>query len=423
MRRTTAFHLTAFFSVCLLTTLLPVRVTAGQTNGKHDSVAFGYPLRIPPEISGSFAELRTAHFHGGLDFRTQQREGLRVYSAAPGKIIRVSVSKVSYGKALYVRHANGDITLYAHLSEFSQPMKRLVKKAQKKSGRYETELTNLHIKTKPNKPIALSGNTGASGGPHLHFEIMRDTFRLNPACYGLPISDSAAPNLLYLALYSQRTPPDSSLVGLSLFNPDSVLRQSWMDAPALDYQMEKIVRKEYDSIAALLQQSADTSVSIDPPFLTLFNKADSLQWQASYFRTDHLPDTLFLHAATAFGICALDSIHRMPFHYGLYKLSFVVRDEINGQQDTLAAYELDRLPIAVFKDLDRHIDLPFYRKTGKRLEKSWLEPGQSRTPYRKMQNRGVFVPCQGKKYTLFIHTEDLAGNATLLQIPLVGKSR
>ncbi len=421
MKRTVAFHTIALFSLCFWTVILFGRAEARPTERKPDSVVFGYPLRIPPEISGSFAELRTAHFHGGLDFRTQQREGIRVYSAAPGEIIRISVSQVSYGKALYVRHNNGDITLYAHLSEFSQPMRRLVRKAQKKNSRYEVDLQNLQIKTKTKKPIALSGNTGSSGGPHLHFEIIRDTFRLNPACNGLPISDSAVPNLLYLALYSRLTPPDSNFAGLSLFNPDSVLRQVFMDAPALDYQMEKIVQKEYDSISTLLQHLTDTSVSTEPPFLTLFNEADSLQWKTSYFRADGLPDTLFLHSTSAFGICALDSIHRMPFHYGLYKLSFVIRHEDNGQQDTLAAYELDRLPIAVFKELDRHIDLPFYRKTGKRLEKSWLEPGQTRTPYRVINDRGIFTPRQGQAYTLFINMEDVAGNRTLIQVPLVGK--
>lgn len=421
MKRTTAFQIIVLFSVCFLTVFLFGQAEAKPTERKRDSVAFGYPLRIPPKISGSFAELRTAHFHGGLDFRTQQREGIRVYSAAPGEIIRIGVSKVSYGKALYVRHNNGDITLYAHLSEFSQPMKRLVKQAQKKTGRYEVDLQNLHIKTKSRKPIALSGNTGSSGGPHLHFEIIRDTFRLNPACNGLSISDSAVPNLLYFALYSRLTPPDSNFIGLSLFNPDSVLRQMFMDAPSLDYQMEKIVQQEYDSISALLQHLTDTSISADPPFLTLFNEADSLQWKTSYFHADGLPDTLFLHSTSAFGICALDSIHRMPFHYGLYKLSFVIRHEENGQQDTLAAYELDRLPIAVFKELDRHIDLPFYRKTGKRLEKSWLEPGQTRTPYRLTSNRGVFSPQKGLSYTLLVNMEDVTGNRTLLRVPLVGK--
>ena len=419
--KTPSFKTFLSFSLWLLTALLYCHAAAKPKERKRDSVVFAYPLRIPPEISGSFAELRTAHFHGGLDFRTRQREGIRVYSAAPGEIIRANVSKVSYGKCLYVRHSNGDITLYAHLSQFAPPVRKLVKKAQKQSGNYEVDLPDLHIRTTGKRPIALSGNTGSSGGPHLHFEIIRDSFRLNPACNGLFISDSAAPNLLYLALYTKIIQVDSALTQLSLFNLDSARRQAFMDAPALDYQMEKILQREYDSISVLLARLSDTASSKEPPFLTLFTKADSLSWKSSYFRTGCLPDTLFLHTASAFGICALDSIHRMPFHYGLYRLSFVVRHEDSKHQDTLAAYELNRLPIAVFKELNRHIDLPFYQKTGKRLEKSWLEPGQTHTPYFKTHNRGVFTPLRGKQYTLIINTEDLAGNRRELQLPLVGK--
>jgi len=53
---------------------------------------FRSPLDIPLLLSGSFGELRSNHFHTGLDFKTQQKEGFKVYAAADGFISRIKIS-------------------------------------------------------------------------------------------------------------------------------------------------------------------------------------------------------------------------------------------------------------------------------------------------------------------------------------------
>ena len=149
---------------------------------------FRSPLDIPMQLSGNFGELRPNHFHAGFDFKTQQREGLSVYAAADGYVSRIKISTFGNGKTIYVTHPNGYTTVYAHLQKAVGPIQELIKRRQ-----YEEKSFEVEIFLKPNELvvtkgqlIALSGNTGASEGPHLHFEI-RDSkteFIINPLFFG-----------------------------------------------------------------------------------------------------------------------------------------------------------------------------------------------------------------------------------------------
>ena len=91
---------------------------------------FRSPLDIPLQLSGNFGELRTNHFHAGLDFRTQQKEGFNVYSAAEGYVSRIKISSYGYGKAIYVTHPNGFTTLYGHLQKASPRLEKFLNAKQ-----------------------------------------------------------------------------------------------------------------------------------------------------------------------------------------------------------------------------------------------------------------------------------------------------
>lgn len=442
--------------------------TSAAQNWRHperDTVIYRYPMRIEPEISGSFAELRATHFHGGMDFRTRQREGIKVYSAAPGYIVRATVERASYGNALYVWHPNGTLSIYGHLKKFSQPVKRKVKRLQRQSGQFEVSLDNLYVKTRKNRAIARSGNTGASGGPHLHFEILKDSMRLNPACWGLEIPDTVAPELLWFAFYSSSAAghADTSLLRhheeaqkrLNAFNEarqgkqgdldsETGILAEYMGSPLLDYRMQQALEQERDSLRRCVlslndtlpsRNMADLRLRLPSPHQT--DPSDPGNWHGWYYKYENLPDTLFINAASAFGLCALDRIQEMPFHYGLYRLAFLIdwdepiggkqsngtpaaeRGRNPGFQDTIASYQLDYLPVATCKAIRQHIDMPFYRATQNRLEKSYLEPGQSLTPYRILQNRGIFQPKPGSQGRLVIIAEDIAGNRSTIRIPFI----
>ena len=157
---------------------------------------FKNPLDITLVLSGTFAELRSNHFHSGLDIKTQQREGLKVYAAAAGHVSRIKVSHWGYGKALYITHPNGYSTVYAHLQKFGPKIEAYIKKLQYEKESYEVEvfpeITDLLIEQ--GDIVAYSGNTGGSQAPHLHFEIRDKSQRpINPMLFGIDIKDTRAP--------------------------------------------------------------------------------------------------------------------------------------------------------------------------------------------------------------------------------------
>ena len=157
-----------------------------------------YPLPGTPLLSGNFFELRGTHFHAGLDFKTGGKEGLPVICVKDGYLARVCVSPTGYGNALYLAHEGGITTVYGHLRRFVPRVARLVRDMQyrKESFAVDTVLLADSIFFHAGDTIAYSGNTGSSGGPHLHFEI-RDTESesiLNPQRY-LFIPDETAPTV------------------------------------------------------------------------------------------------------------------------------------------------------------------------------------------------------------------------------------
>jgi len=159
---------------------------------------FRNPLDVTLVLSGTFAELRSNHFHSGLDIKTQQREGLNVYAAAEGYVSRIKISHFGYGKALYITHPNGYTTVYAHLRKFAPKIEEYIKTQQYKKETFEIELfPELETLTiVSDEIVAFSGNTGGSGGPHLHFEIRDKQERpINPMLFGIDIEDSQMPRI------------------------------------------------------------------------------------------------------------------------------------------------------------------------------------------------------------------------------------
>jgi hypothetical protein len=131
------------------------------------------PFDFPIVLSGNFGELRPNHFHSGIDFKTQQQEGKPVHAAQAGYVSRVAVSPWGYGNVIYMTHPDSAITVYAHLQKFEPNLARYVKTKQ-----YEMESFQVDLSLPPGQfafahgeVIAYSGNSGSSGGPHLHYEI------------------------------------------------------------------------------------------------------------------------------------------------------------------------------------------------------------------------------------------------------------
>ena len=175
---------------------------------------FSAPLDTPLILVGTFGEIRNDHFHSGLDLGTGEQEGVPVMAAADGYISRIKVSADGFGKALYVTHPNGYVTVYGHLQKFTAPVNELVRTTQYSQQKFEIELfpKSKDFKVTKGEVIAYSGNTGGTTGPHLHFEIRDEETEepINPLLFGLRVTDNIPPEIKNVRVFPMR---EAGIVG------------------------------------------------------------------------------------------------------------------------------------------------------------------------------------------------------------------
>lgn len=163
------------------------------------------PVKNTILLSGNFGELRATHFHSGIDIRTGGAEGWPVICVKDGQLVRVSVSPTGYGQALYIEHPDGTTTVYGHLQRFVPCIAEKVRKLQyqRESFRIDEDFKGEQLFFRQGDTIAFSGNSGSSGGPHLHFEV-RNTqteHTINPLRY-YAVRDTRPPVARMLYLYT-----------------------------------------------------------------------------------------------------------------------------------------------------------------------------------------------------------------------------
>lgn len=199
----TTRYLRHFATLILL--LLCVVTTLQAQQQTYPTDYFKHPLQLPVSLAGDFAEIRPNHFHSGLDLRTGGKEGEKVYAPADGYVSRINISAWGGGKILYITHPNGYRTVYMHLSAFCGEIGQFVHNYQYAHHVYafDIDLPKDSIKVKQGQLVALTGNTGGSSGPHLHYDIRyaSNDQAINPLYFGIRYTDPIAPTIENIKIY------------------------------------------------------------------------------------------------------------------------------------------------------------------------------------------------------------------------------
>ncbi|MBC8768060.1 M23 family metallopeptidase [Arenibacter sp. BSSL-BM3] len=323
---------------------------------------FRSPLDIPIILSGTFGELRSNHFHSGIDIKTQQRQGLPVYSIGDGAITRIKVSEWGYGKALYIAHPNGYTSVYGHLQKFSPDIEAYVKKIQYQKKSFEVEIFPDFSELKPQKGelIAYTGNTGGSAGPHLHFEIRSSASEMptNPLLHGLDVRDATDPTLLSVYAYP--------------LSENAQVNQS----------QEKIKLKYH-------RQSDGT----------------------------FLADKVTALGTIGFGINTFDRQDLAANQNGVYS----VKQVVNGKLYT--DYDFETFSFTESRYINTLIDYDHFSTNRERIQKCFKDDSNLLGIYRTIYNNGKIEVSEGLSYNVEILINDLAGNLTKLIIPVEGKQQ
>ncbi len=344
------------FLVLYVFSMLHSFAAPGNDSVVYPQNYFRAPLDIPLTLSGNFGEPRGTHFHTGLDFKTNNVEGLKVYAAADGYITRINVSPSGYGNALYVRHPNGWVTVYGHLKEFAPQIMERLRKEQyaKQSFSVDFSLSASEIPVKKGEVIARSGNTGSSGGPHLHFEI-RDIYDqvYNPQLFGIQIKDEVKPEVSFLEFY-----PMDSLKGKSKNYRVKLYNHEGLHVP-----------KEY-----LIKLNA---------------------------------------SKVGFSVNTLDRMSGSTNTLGIYNMTVFDNDQM------IYEYQQDKLSFSVTRYVLSQIDYAIYKnESHKFFHKCFVEPGNHCPIYSNLVNQGVVDLSDGLVHPIQIEVQDFVGNTSFIKFDL-----
>lgn len=334
------------------------------SNNKYPLVDFRSPLDIvPPALAGSFGELRPNHFHSGMDYRTNQREGYPVYAIADGYISRLRVQNSGFGLALYINHPNGYTSVYGHLQRFNPKIATQVKTIQYQKKSYEIDEfpNSIQIPVRKGEVIAYTGNTGSSGGPHLHFEV-RDTkteATINPQLFGFEIPDNIPPVIYSMYVYR---------LNKKSFNEFTPKQYFQVIGAAGKYKLNKV-------------------------------------------------NTINLSGEVGFGIIATDKHNGASGTNGVYSIEL----ELDGK--TVFTSSLEKFKFENSKAINSHIDYPTFVNTRKSIQKSFVDPGNPLTIYSNLVNNGRIDFSDGKLHELKYIITDSKGNKSILPFNVQADSK
>jgi murein DD-endopeptidase MepM/ murein hydrolase activator NlpD len=317
---------------------------------------FRYPLDLPPVTAGSFGELRPAHFHSGLDFKTMQRTGYPVHAVADGYISRLRIQFGGFGQALYITHPNGYTSVYGHIQSFTPEVFKYIRDYQYKNQTFEADIAVPPgtFKVIKGEVVAVSGNEGASAGPHVHFEL-RDTATeetINPQLFGLTIPDEVPPTITAIGVYHLNGNP---------FSENTPKEFLSVTGAAGNYRLLK-------------------------------------------------PQVLQLSGNTGFGIAVTDQNSASNNHNGVYSIEL----KLDGR--TVYTFAVERFAFDQTHAVNAYIDYPTFLLTRRMIQKCFILPGSRISLYPQSINRGIIPFNDNEVHDVEFICKDVAGNTSTVKV-------
>ena len=322
-----------------------------------------YPLDIPIILSGTFAELRPNHFHAGIDIKTKGTEGFNVYSIGDGYVSRIQITHGGYGKALYIKHDNGQSSVYAHLKKYSPKIEKIVKEIQYSNESYTFRVypKENEIRISEKEMVGYSGNTGRSYGPHLHYELRDEKDRpINPLEYkNDPILDTIPP--VVLGLHYKEIPQNSISGSNSSFK---------------NLKITKITEKLFIS------------------------------------------DTLNTSGLIGFGVNSYDRMNNTWNKMGLSQI------KVNLDGEEVFDMNLNSFSYNEWRHINTFIDYASYKNKKIRIQKLYIEDYNPLNMYNRSLGNGVInINHQDKVYLYTIRLFDYNKNYTEILVPILWKEK
>lgn len=321
------------------------------------------PVDIELYLSGTFAELRTDHFHSGMDIRTGEREGLNIYAIADGYISRIKVTPGGYGKALYITHPNGYVSVYGHLQQYNSILNEYVIDQQYLRESYRVDLypKKDQFIVKKGEVVAISGNSGRSGGPHLHFEIRDEASQkpLNPLLFGFKVADNNPPVINLIKIYpaSENATVNHKNIGSTYFTVKKGSHYSLKNA-----------------------------------------------------------DTIAVSGSAYFGINTFDPFNNGNNKNGVYSIQLFI-DSILVYKHTANKFSFDET-----RYINSLIDYKEFKQKGRQVQKSYIQPNNKLSIYNQVINKGIVDFEENRIFHISYHVSDIAGNEARLSFYVKGES-
>ncbi len=342
-------HFTITYLLCMLIVTLSGRLLAQKVNVQS-------PLDIPLFLSGNFGELRSTHFHAGIDLKTNGKIGQPVRPLSDGYVSRVKVQAGGYGNAIYIRHNNGYTSVYGHLETFYPAISAYVKNEQYRKKAFEVDLYLEKNKFKVTREMEIgkSGNTGRSGGPHVHLEY-RDQNQVpeNLLLFDFPVKDTIPPQVRKLVLYDNLDPVTfqwQNKVSYPLYFSDG------------EYKLNKTIRG---------------------------------------------------HSDIAFGIEAYDYLNGSSNRCGVYSINFYLDGEL------VFSNAIDKISFGESRYIRSYADYEEKIRYRRSVHRLFVEPNNKLSIYRQVKNRGIISIKDTLKHEAQIIAKDVYGNKSSVRFNIM----